>query len=89
MKCPGCGGTRFDEGTLALYNSISYLVFNSGERKFVTLGNSLNARVCLKCGRVEFSVPPRALEKKAPANERATGPLAGDKRPRRRPSPRP
>ena len=68
MKCPNCGGTGFDDGTMALYNSISYLVYNSEKEKFVTLGNSLNARVCLKCGRLEFFAPPKAFKKpqKAP-----------------------
>ena len=64
MKCPNCGKTRFEDGSLALYNSISYLVFNSKKRPFVTLGNSLNARVCLNCGRVDLFAPPKAFKKK-------------------------
>ena len=64
MKCPNCGGRRFEEGTLALYNSISYIVFSSKKNRFVTLGNSLNARVCLKCGRVDLFTPAKALVKK-------------------------
>ena len=66
-RCPACGGSEFEEGTLALYNSISYLVFNSEKNKYVTLGNSLNARVCLKCGRLELFAPPKAFKKSDPA----------------------
>jgi predicted nucleic-acid-binding Zn-ribbon protein len=73
MKCPNCGGTSFDQGTMALYNSISYLVFNSEKRKFVTLGNSLNARVCLKCGRVELFAPAKALKKNKGIRQRCAG----------------
>jgi predicted nucleic-acid-binding Zn-ribbon protein len=62
-KCPSCGGSEYDEGTLALYNSISYVVFSSKKRPFVTLGNSLRSRVCLGCGRVEFYAPRRAFNK--------------------------
>ena len=64
-RCPGCGGSEFEEGTVALYNSISYLVFNSERNKYVTLGNSLNARVCLKCGRTDLYLPPKALAGRA------------------------
>ena len=63
MKCPNCGKTRFEEGSLALYNSISYIVFNSEKRPFVTLGNSLRARVCLGCGRVDLFAPTKAFKK--------------------------
>jgi len=66
-SCPDCGGTKFDEGTVALYNSISYLVFSSEKHRFVTLGNSLKARVCLGCGRMELFAPPKAFKKK-PSN---------------------
>ena len=60
-RCPECGEIRSEEGTLALYNSISYLVFSSERRPFVTLGNSLRSRVCLGCGRVELYAPARAV----------------------------
>jgi hypothetical protein len=62
-KCASCGGTDFEDGTIALYNSISYLVFSSQKRPFVTLGNSLRARVCLGCGRVELFAPAKAFKK--------------------------
>lgn len=76
-ECPGCGSARFEEGTLALYNSISYLVFNSNKSRFVTLGNSLNARVCLDCGRVDLSVPPKAFKKKPAGQDGGTGKTRG------------
>ena len=60
-RCPECGEIRSEEGTLALYNSISYIVFNSEKRPFVTLGNSMRCRVCLGCGRVELFAPVKAL----------------------------
>jgi len=63
LKCAVCGDTHFEEGTLALYNSISYIVFSSEKRPFVTLGNSLRARVCLGCGRVELYAPKKAFGK--------------------------
>ena len=73
MKCPFCGGKRFEDGTLAIYNSISYIVFNSEKRPFVTLGNSLRARVCLDCGRVDLFAPKKAFEKKKGSREKAVG----------------
>jgi len=80
VKCPNCGKTRFEEGSLALYNSISYIVFNSEKRPFVTLGNSLRARVCLGCGRVDLFAPKKAFKK--PSGQRAadSGPGAAEKR---------
>jgi predicted nucleic-acid-binding Zn-ribbon protein len=62
-KCPSCGGADFEEGTIALYNSISYMVFSSEKRPFVTLGNSLRSRVCLGCGRVELFAPRKDFGK--------------------------
>jgi len=62
MKCPNCGGKKFDEGTLGLYNSISYLVYNSEKHKFKTLGNSVNVRVCLKCGHLDIFIKAKALK---------------------------
>jgi Zn ribbon nucleic-acid-binding protein len=67
-ECPNCGGTDFDEGSLGLYNSISYVVYNSEKHKFKTLGNSVNVRVCLKCGHLDIFVKPKALK-----DEKANG----------------
>jgi hypothetical protein len=65
MECPACGGKEFDEGSMAIYNSISYLVYSSKKEQFLTLGNSLKARVCLGCGRLDLFAP--AMGGKSPA----------------------